>query len=402
MRMRMPRWTPLTACASLAATVAVIGSPGHAAADTVPYSNLPVVPLPASTSTSPSQLPLTIPATEHVDGLFVALQPDKMRKPMEDKNGYHYVSIFTTDKAAQAYSTDGSYRVTYPDDRTAPRTCLLSGGRSLSQRMTTLFRVRPYVPPPPSAQTIARLKAMHRWPPKPPKVAKPTTPVPPHDDMQRVSLEKVTVTGDTAKVDVTDAVLDLKTLGTHLLGSTSTTLARIGTGPSGMGIFASRDDKGRVQFLVTSPDLPAPEADADRQRQVERLSDMADRVMAELPSGDSAENGCGHVRFSMDAIKPGSGEMATILSTAFLPPSSDPDENSTDDGSTQDPSDDDNGNSQQSFKIHSQRARPVALNLSLSQLPSESAPLLSLSFGWAGKDEQLSFLATGVLQTPVT
>jgi hypothetical protein len=387
-----------TVCALLAGAV-VVSTPGGASADTIPFSSLPVVPVPAASTSSshPSQaLPATIPATEKVDGIFIALQPEKQRKPVEDKQGYHYVNIFTTQKAATTYATDGSYSVSYPDDRNAPRVCLMAGGRSLSQRISTLFRIRPYVPPPPSAATIARLKQLHRWPPPPPKPVKATTP--PHDDMQRVTLEKVTVTGDTAKVDTTDALVDLKTLGAHMLSSTSTTMSRVASGPNGMGIFASRDDKGRVQFLVTSPDLPAPEVDGDRQRELDRLSGTADRVMADLPSGVSSESGCGHVRFTMDAIKPGSGEMATILSTAFLPKSIDPDDNATDDDSSQNDSvDDDDPNAAQmrqamdNMRTRFQRARPVAVNLSLSQLASEPAPQLSVSFGWAGKDQQLSF-----------
>jgi hypothetical protein len=378
-------------CALL--TGAVLSVPGDARADTIDFSKLPVVPASsASTPSSSTTTPPTIAATEKVDGIYVALAPEKQRKPTEDKQGYHYVNIFTSEKAAQTFASDGTYSVSYPDDRSAPRVCLMAGGRSLSPRLTTLFRIRPYVPPPPSAATIARLKQLHRWPPPPPKPVKTTTP--PHDDMQRVTLEKVTVTGDTAKVDTTDALVDLKTLGAHLLSSTSTSLTRVATGPNGTGIFASRDDKGRVQFLVTSPELPAPEIDTDRQRELERLSATADRVMADLPSGVSSESGCGHVRFTMDAIKPGSGEMATILATAFLPKSIDPDENASDDDSSQnDGAADDDSMAQMraAMRTRFQRARPVAVNVSLSQLASEPSPLLSISFGWAGKDQQLSF-----------
>jgi hypothetical protein len=381
------------ACAVLAGAV-IVSTPSDATADTIPFSNLPVVPVPAASPASQSPLPATIPATEHVDGLYLALQPEKLRKPVEDKSGYHYVSVFTSDKAAKQYATDGTYAVSYPDDRSAPRACMSWGGQSLP-RLSMIFRIRPYVPPPPSPATIARLKAMHRWPPPAPKPVKTTTP--PHDDMQRVTLEKVTVTGDTAKVDVTDALVDLKTLGAHMLSSTSTTLSRVTSGPNGMGLFASRDEKGHVQFLVTSPDLPTPEVDSDRQRELEHLSDAADRVMADLPSGVASESGCGHVRFTMDAIKPGSGEMATILATAFLPKSIDPDESADDDSSQSDGVDDDNPNAAQiraaidNMRTRFQRARPVAVNISLSQLTSEQAPLLSVSFGWAGKDQQLAF-----------
>jgi hypothetical protein len=383
-----------TSLLAISAVAVVFSSPGGAAADTISFANLPVVPAPpprAGSGGAPStSWPVTIPATEHVDGVFVALQPDKIRKPLEDKNGYHYVSIFTTDKAAQTYATTGSYLVAYPEDRTAPRVCLTGGG-SLGQRITSTLRTKPYVPPPPSPSQIARLKAMHRWPPPPPKPVKVTTP--PHDVMQHVALEKVTVTGDQAKVELTDALVDLKTLGTRLMNSTSTTLTRVATGPSGLGIFASRDDKGQIQFLVTSPELPAPDVDTDRHRQLENLGEVADRVMAQLPSGVSAESGCGHVRFTMGATKAGSGQMATILAAAFLPPSTDPDESPPDDEQAPG-SQDDEGMAQQATTAHArrtQRARPVAVSVSISQLASEQAPLLSVSYGWAGKDEILSF-----------
>ena len=39
----------------------------------------------------------------------------------------------------------------------------------------------------------------------------------------------------------------------------------------------------------------------------------------------------------------------------------------------------------------SQRARTVAVNLSFSQMETEPAPLLSVTFGWVGKDQQLRF-----------
>jgi hypothetical protein len=114
-----------------------------------------------------------------------------------------------------------------------------------------------------------------------------------------------------------------------------------------------------------------------------------------MPSGVSSETGCGYVRFTLSA-KPGSGQMATVLATAFLPPGSDPDDGGQEDTSRFESED----MSEEQMKavremVHrdnrSQRARTVAVNLSFSQLESETAPLLSVTFGWAGKDQQLRF-----------
>jgi hypothetical protein len=369
-----------------------VSAPGRAGADAIPFAKLPVVTIPPAT-TAPAPVPAVIPATEHVDGLFPALQPDKVRKPLEDKNGYHYVSVFTDEKEAQAYSTQGaSFERT--DVITGPRTCLRQGD-SLTSRITRAIRTKPYVAPPPSARMIAILKAQHRWPPPP---VKPPKPGPPQDMIGRLQLEKLTVTGDTATVETDDVFLDFKTLGSRLITSQSVTLARVATGPSGAGIFASRDDKGQVQFLITNPALPPPAVDTDRAREVAQLGDVADRLMAQLPSGETTESGCGHVTFSLGA-KPGAGEMATIISVAFLPPSSDPDDADAP-GQELDPDQVDGMSDEARQQLaaqmaaqapHSQRARPVAVNVSLSQLASEQAPLLSLSFGWAGKDQRLSF-----------
>jgi hypothetical protein len=377
---------------------AVVASSGDAVADTIPYASVPVAPLPtvtptsagSSSSTSSSSTPpapLTIPATEHADGLYVAIAPPKVRKPVEDKNGFHYVSFFTSEKAAQQYATDGTYMVSYPDDRSAPRTCLAASGRQLAQRLTSTYRIRPYVEPPPSADTIARLKALHRWPPPPqPKPPAPKVAPPPHDEMQPIAMEKVTITGDTVRVDVSNVWVDMKTLGSRPRSSWSMTLKQVGQGPGGLGIYASRDDKGTMQFLVTSPSPSPATGDGDHASQVSVLSDTADRVFADLPGGPN-ESGCGHVRFAMDAVKPGSGEMATILATAFLPPSKDEGDD------TDAPSSDDTDSAAAIARAasHEQRARPLAVNLSLSQLPSETTPLLSVSYGWAGKDRELSF-----------
>jgi hypothetical protein len=370
----------------------VLASPRSASADTVPFAKVPVVPAAPKATTSPTA-PTTIPATEHVEGVFVSLQPEKTRKRTEDTDGYHYVGIFTSQKAAQAYATDGSYHVSYDDDAPGSRSCLSFGDDdSLEQRLTTTFRTKPYVPRPPSPSEIKWLAAHHRWPPPPPK---PAPAGPPKDTVYPLHLEKVTVSGDTATIDMTDAFLDLKTLGARLASSASTKLTRIATGPSGVSVFAARDDAGHVQFLVTAPQIPQPQNPADRERQLEGLSDNANRLQAQLPDGGRRRaNGCGHLRFSM-GVKAGLGQMATIFATAFLPPSTDPDDSSDGEGFNSDSVDPEQlGAIQQALAQRAQRmqrARPVAIDLSLSQLASEQSPLLSVTMGWAGKDERFSF-----------
>jgi hypothetical protein len=246
------------------------------------------------------------------------------------------------------------------------------------------------VPPKPSPQTIAALKRLHRWPPPPVKVSKE----PIKDTIVQVHAERLTQIADTVTLDTTEAFVDLNTMGARAVSKSTIKLTKVATGPNNLTIYAVRDDKGSTQFLVTNPELP-PASDDDRQAQVERLSATANRLVAHAPSEFSSETECGFLRFTL-AAKPGTGQMATVLATAFLPPGNDPDGAEEPDMSRFESA----GLSEEQLKevraeLHretrSQRARALAVNVSLSQLASEPSPLLSVTFGWASRDEQLRF-----------
>jgi hypothetical protein len=380
-----------TFVASSLAVAAVLGivvsSPQPASAETISFSSLPVVAVPAKPDSQPAA-PEKIAATEHADGVFTALPPFAQRKTMEEQ-GYHYVSVFATDKEAKDLASDGSASDSSDGEQKGARTCLTAGG-SLSHRLTLYTRVKPYIPPKPTVQEIAWLKRIGRWPPKPEKADK----TPPKDTVEMIHLEKLTPTADAVTVETEDAFIDLQTLGTRAVSKSSTRLVRVAGGPNNIGIFAARDDKGQSVFLVTNPELPQPGSDEDRQAQVKALQSTANRLVAQMPSGGQSETGCGYVRFTL-ASKPGSGQMATVLATAFLPPGNDPD----DTGPTEEQFESDSMSEAQIKMVRDmvhrenrfQRARPVAINVSLSQLESEQSPLLSVSLGWAGGDQKLRF-----------
>lgn len=372
--------------------VVVVASPFAAKADTVAYQTLPVLPASAQVTPPPTP-PEKIAATSHADGFYPAILPAAQRKAAEEA-GYRYVQVFTSDKEAQAYAADGTLTTssaTYEPQAT--RTCM-SGGSSLLPRLSFYFRTKPYQAPKPSPATIALLKKEHRWPPP---VVKPSK-VPPKDTVNHVRLERLTQTGDAVTVETSEAFVDLQTLGSQPIpnSSASSKLVKVATGPNGLGVYAARDDKGASQILVTNPQLPPTASDEDRQAEVQHLTATANRLLTQLPSGASSETGCGYVKLTLSA-KPGAGEMATVLATAFLPPI----ELNPDEGGQVDESrfETDEMTDEQRKQVHdmvhrenrSQRARTVAINMSLSQLESEPAPVLSVTFGWASKDQQLKF-----------
>jgi hypothetical protein len=370
-----------------AGIAAVVASPDAARADIVSLQSLPAVPAqPATAPTAPAK----IAATSHTDGFFPAILPAAKRKTAEEA-GYRYVQVFATEKEAKEYASAGTLTSTTPADletTSATRTCMTTGG-TLSPHLSLYYRTKPYKP---SAQTIALLKKLKRWPPPPVKPSKE----PPKDAVYLVRVEHLTRAGDTATIETSEAFIDLQTMGTQFVSTSSEKLSRVATGPNDLAVYAARDDKGGTQLLVTNPELPAPPLDEDRLAQVQRLTATADRLVGQTPTGSSFETGCGYLKFTL-AAKPGAGEMATVLATAFLPATEvNPDDPAfVEESKLETPGMSDEQRKSIRETVHRenrmQRARTMAVNMSFSQLESEPAPVLSVTFGWASKDQELRF-----------
>jgi hypothetical protein len=377
-----------------AASVAASLVPGAALADTVPFSKIPVLPpqapAPAAAAAAPASPPPAgskasppkpdkIPATEKVEGFFPAILPEAKRKETE-KEGYRYIQVFTSDKDAHDYVVDGTYNkaLATPSD---VHECLSSssGSSSLSSRLSFYLRTKPY-PSEEKANAERRKKGQ--------KVSSTST----DNTLRTVREEKLTVSGDAATLDTIEAKIDLSTLGMRLVSKSSLKLTKVASGPDGMGVFAARDAKGATQFLVTHPQLPAPPSDDVREAFFDNLSDNAERLAVQTSTGTTSSSECGHARFTL-TVKPGSGQMATVLGTAFLPPAPELDEAppTPEEAAPAQPDGDEDDDGPRHQANHVQRARPVAVNVSLSQLASEDEPIVSVTFGWAGKDEKLDF-----------
>jgi hypothetical protein len=390
----------LSLVAAAAVTGAVFASPHVASADLVAVEKLPAAP-PKAAPTSAPLLPDRIAATERADGLYPAILPLERRKAAEEQ-GYRYVLVFGSDAEAQDYATRGALPGAPAYDASAPRTCL-GRGTSLLAHDEFSFRTKPFVRPKLSPTQIAQLMKQHRWPPPP--VKPPPKPAVEKDTVYPILVEHLGAPGDTLDVATERALVDLQTLGTRLVSKSSETYARVAQGPSGIAVYAARAPGGEMHFLVLGPELPQPPSPAERKAQVSSLGGTALRLATTLPPGALTASGCGYVRFTL-AAKAGTGEMGTIFANAFLPPAPDPaaaeaqepseaPAQATDDDGTDDSDDDSQigglGLSASGAANHTQRWRPLAVNVSVSEMTSEPSPLVSVTLGWADRDQRTAF-----------
>jgi hypothetical protein len=380
----------------VASVAAALSSPQLAAADTIPYEKIPVRPAKPEASEDKPPPPQIdkIAATEKVDGIYPAILPEARRKYAEDQ-GYRYVQVFTNAKDASDYAADGNFNSSL-DAPSNPRQCL-STGNGLSNRLNFYLRTKPYPTPPQNPfgrnrRPGSRMMKPRPAPPPPPK----GPPKPEPDTLRNIHGEKLIIDGDTATIETSESMIDLNTMGVRQISRTSMKLAKVTSGPGGMGIFASRSDKGLIQFLVTHPDLPKSPVEEAKQDFIERFRSTAEDLTAEPPSGQDSDSGCGYVSFNM-AAKQGAGQMATVLATAFLQPAPDPDDapvepvEKTDKDAKSDDDEHESEDEERKAKLRTQRTRRFAINFSVSQLENRDTPTLSVSFGWAGKSDSSSF-----------
>jgi hypothetical protein len=184
--------------------------------------------------------------------------------------------------------------------------------------------------------------------------------------------------GGSPRIDVTDAWLDIDTLGTRLIAKSQVPIARVGIGPGGVEIYGVRDEKN-VEFVVRPP---RPLLDKDVPQ---HIATMGSRMNAQTPTGSASTGDCGHMRVRV-AVEPGSGQMVSVFGTAMLPPA--PDDEETPD--TKSAADDDNAHGKAKTP-RDVRTRPFVASLSVSQTQSEKEPIVSVAFGWTGKDQHQRF-----------
>lgn len=173
-----------------------------------------------------------------------------------------------------------------------------------------------------------------------------------------------------ASLEIADAWFDARTRGARLLGRSTLPLSRVFVGPNGLEVYAARDGDS-LQIVFHAP--AHPEGDSALASELRsRLRSMS----VSVPDRNGGNADCGHLRVPLRAPA-GVGEMATLQSTAFLPPV-DGDFGEVPDGETD--------QARGSRMLQAMRQRPFQLSVSATTSSVDRSPVVSIALGWTGRE----------------
>lgn len=162
-----------------------------------------------------------------------------------------------------------------------------------------------------------------------------------------VHAEKLIEDDAGARVESTDVWVDPATRGVRKVASATLPLRLVRTALGGLKVYAARDerkDRRLVQFVIVQP----------TRSDVPQTTTM---VAMHQNGGASHSTSCSHLRVAIP-IDPRGGDGATVTTTLVLP-------------------------SRQEGEV---RMREARIQLSVSQTTRDKEPLVSVSFGWAGRE----------------
>ena len=356
------RATPIAVLAATAAfSGALLVTPARA--DMVPLDRLATAPDPG---VAPQRAtPSAIPAGEKADGIYIALQPEEIRKNSE-YGGYHYVIVTTDEARAKSYATTGNNNATAGNP--SPKVCLQGGADffAYNQRIAPRPRPVPVAVAPVPIKAIKQLKhAIRRVVAQVPAAPPPPPPQPvKYPSVYLVTTSEFSVgEGGRATLEVKEAWVDLDTLGSRLLTKTVIPYARVSKGPQGLEVYAARQGTA-VDVVIRAPS-PTPEVGATFQAVV-------------TGGASEAENQCGFLRAQLPTEDGGS--MATVVGRVAIPGQS-PDDSEPE--AAPDP------NADGANGLSPMHVRTLLAAISVTQTASEKEPSFSVSYGWRGRDESV-------------
>ncbi len=334
----------LVAFAALALPVsAAPDAPLHTSA-VITFTRLPEGHVPFPEGTPPPH----IGAGEQLAGFYLTGMPadqERMMKLTSPHMGITY--LFTNEEAARSFGSHGMGRHEPTD------TCLADGAE------VTRFRRgmgndddTPLTWP---ARYTGEASFSFESPPTPNS----------QPDVHAMHTERfVAGTEGKASIDIVDAWVDSRTRGARLLYRGTLALTRVFVAPNALEVYAARDGEV-LQVVLHSAKSSLPQFIRERQRS----------LVVNLPEQNMGVSDCGHLRFLLRA-PPGDGQMGTLQTSAYLPPS-DEELRSLGDPAASD---------YESKLFRMMRQRTFQLSVSASSTSSDPHPVVSISLAWLGRE----------------
>jgi len=367
--------------AAISAAAEPAGTPSTTSAPGTPRPIVPPPPfaaLPAGSTTVPptAKPPARIPASEKVEGFHVGTPPKEQR----EDGKITQVMLFSKEEDAKEFATRG-FSVQGAND---PTVCF-------SQEERMRFLASEEEPPPAEwnaeIEPTARISAPMKRPP-PRKKGDKASFKPSYGELPITAIhqERFFQEEKKARVEIVDAWVDPVTHGVRLIAKKTIPLERIGSAWRGVRLYAARGEK--VVHVVARRDRPK-EANVERPtKSLEfRLQNaLRQPLRIEKPSGEQDHTQCGFAHVQLKA-EPGAAETAMFETNTVFVERVEP-ARETDKGEEERRAQfpflrgmDEDG--------PALRVRPFRATVSSTWSSKDTAPVLSVSFGWAGREREM-------------
>lgn len=352
-----------------------------AAAEPAAGAPRPMVPpppfsaLPSASMTVPpkDKAPKRIPKTEKVEGFYVADPPKNQLREGKITN----VIIFGKEDDAKEYTAGKRFGAAAADETQ----CFSQPPRFRRPNDESPVEWAPEIEP------TATIQAPIKQPPPPKKGEKPKPYKMEWGDMEvtAVHQERFILQEDKkARVEITDAWVDPMTHGVRLIGKSTMSLERIGSASHGVKLYAAKGDK-RVH-IVARRALPKEATKLNdrpsKSFEFKIFNAVRHPLMIETPAGERDQTMCGFAHVSLKAEK-GTAETAMFeTATIFIDPLEPKPEKTEEEVIAE-------ARANHEEETPTVRVRPFRATVSSTWTSRDVAPVISVSFGWAGREREL-------------
>jgi hypothetical protein len=231
-------------------------------------------------------------------------------------------------------------------------------------------------------EPTTRIMAPWKMPPPPPKGQKPPAKLPSPTqgeiEVTAVHQERFVQDGAKARIEMTDVWVDPVTHGVRLIGRSTMPLTRLAAAPNGLAIWAARSDAQVHLVARREKPIELPDHPPTTPREFRLVSLTRSPLFLQTTTGERDASQCAFARMSLKAQK-GSAEMAWFETQAVFVDPPDKKKPDVDDTSAGPAKEEEPG----------LRVRPLRATVSSTWSSKDKEPVLSVSFGWTGRERQM-------------